>query len=65
MAEFNLSRADHVALSLIAEGRTNSEIASAMGLTPTAVRTLLSEICLVIGARSRAELSIYARDRQV
>ncbi len=49
------------ALSELAHGRSNKEIAYALGLAPTTVATLLARAGRKLGARSRVELVRHAR----
>lgn len=47
-------------LRLIAQGRSNPEIAQTLVLTPTTVRTYVSRILAKLGARDRAQLVVIA-----
>lgn len=49
------------ALTELGHGRSNKEIAYALGLAPTTVATLLSRAARKLGARSRVELVRHAR----
>ncbi|MGE3077090.1 MAG: LuxR C-terminal-related transcriptional regulator [Dehalococcoidia bacterium] len=48
--------AEKIALRWLLSGMTNREIAGAMGLTPDAIRVMLSEVAAVLGVASRSEL---------
>jgi DNA-binding NarL/FixJ family response regulator len=50
-------------LSLVAQGRTDAEIASALGLTRNTVRNHVARVYGKIGAHNRSEAVIWARER--
>ena len=47
-------------LQLLAAGRSNKEIAIALGLSPATVKTHVSQIIATIGAANRAEATARA-----
>ncbi|MEB4616330.1 response regulator transcription factor [Leucobacter sp. M11] len=55
-----LTARERETLLLIAEGRSNAEIAEALFLTATTVRTYVSRILTKLGARDRAQLVVAA-----
>lgn len=55
-----LSEQDSELLRLIARGRTNSEIAQDLGLTPATVKTYVSRLFTKIGARDRTHAVVLA-----
>ena len=50
-------------LYLVAQGRTNREIAERMGRTPTAVKALLQRMYMRLWIPNRVALAGYARSR--
>ena len=52
-----LTEAEHRIATLVAEGRTNREVAAALFLTEHSVETALTRIYRKLGVRSRAELA--------
>lgn len=58
-----LTRREAEVLGMVAEGRTDGDIASQLGLTRNTVRNHLARIYAKIGAHSRSEAVIWARKR--
>lgn len=56
----NLKACDWEVLRLLATGRTNKEIGSALGVTEKTVRQRLTEIFASIEVRNRTEAALYA-----
>lgn len=48
-------------LSLLEEGRTNAELAAAMGVAPATVKTMLERLYQRAGVANRVELLAWAR----
>ncbi len=44
---------------LVASGRSNAEIADALGLRPTTVEGHIAGACALLGLRSRTELALF------
>lgn len=55
-----LTARERETLALIGQGRSNDEIAAALFVTPTTVRTYVSRILTKTGARDRAQLVVIA-----
>lgn len=55
-----LSARQRETLALIAQGRSNDEIAASMFVTPTTARTYVSRLLAELGARDRAQLVVIA-----
>ena len=53
----NLSETERQIADLVAEGRTNKEVAAALSLSPKTVEWNLSKVYAKLGVRSRAELA--------
>ena len=51
-------------LFLVAQGRTNREIAERIGRTPTAVKALLQRMYMRLWIPNRVALAAYARSRR-
>ena len=49
---------------MVSEGLTNAEIAVVIGLSSHAIRTMLGEICLTLGLRTRREVIAFASGRR-
>lgn len=58
-----LSRRELAVLERVAEGRTNEEIAEALGLSPLTVKKHLERMSLKLGAANRAALVALAWQR--
>jgi DNA-binding NarL/FixJ family response regulator len=56
----HLTTREHETLVLIGQGLSNTEIAAALFVTPTTVRTYVSRILTKLGARDRAQLVVVA-----
>jgi len=56
----NLSQQEKHVLALVAEGKTNREIAEALFLGEGTVRNYVSSILSKLGVRNRAEAAAYA-----
>lgn len=56
----HLTAREHETLLLIARGLSNAEIAAALFLTPTTVRTYVSRILSKLAARDRSQLVVIA-----
>lgn len=61
--ESGLTDREHEVLRLIAEGRTNAEIADALVVGETTVKTHVHHILAKLGARDRAHAIVLARQR--
>ena len=57
----NLSETERQIADLVAEGRTNKEVAAALSLSPKTVEWNLSKVYVKLGVRSRAELASRRR----
>jgi DNA-binding CsgD family transcriptional regulator len=57
----NLSETERQIADLVAEGRTNREVAAALSLSPKTVEWNLSKVYAKLGVRSRAELASRRR----
>jgi DNA-binding NarL/FixJ family response regulator len=55
---WNLSEDDWRLARLVANGRSNREIARALSLHPGAIQTRLSQLYLQLGVASRTELAV-------
>ena len=55
-----LTPAQHKVLGLLAEGRTDLEIAQALGRSPSTVKTHLAGIRNVFQVRNRVEVVLFA-----
>ena len=53
----DLTEAENLIAGLVAEGRTNREVAAALFLTEHSVETTLTHVYRKLGVRSRAELA--------
>jgi DNA-binding CsgD family transcriptional regulator len=53
----DLTEAESLIAGLVAEGRTNREVAAALFLTEHSVETALTPVYRKLGVRSRAELT--------
>ena len=53
----DLSETERQIAELVAEGRTNKEVAAALSLSPKTVEWNLSKVYAKLGVRSRAELA--------
>ncbi len=63
IAEFaELTRRERAVLDGVARGRANAEIAEHLSLSPKTVRNHVSNICGKLGATSRAQLIVQARE---
>ena len=51
-------------LYLVSQGRTNREIATRLGRTPTAIKALLQRMYLRLWIPNRMALAAYARTRR-
>ena len=60
-----LTRAQRRVLALIAEGRTNGEIAERLGLTMGTVKNVVSEVYARLGVRDRVEAVLKVRRGEV
>ena len=59
-----LEQIEEELLYLVAQGRTNREIAERLGRTPTAVKALLQRMYLRLWIPNRVALAGYARSRK-
>ena len=59
-----LNKREEQIVRMIAEGLSNSEIHTALGLSPRTVKNHLFNICNKLGISNRAELQIYALGRR-
>jgi DNA-binding NarL/FixJ family response regulator len=57
-----LTRREAEVLTLLAEGKTNKEIAAELVLSPATVERHVANLYRKIGARRRAEATVYALD---
>lgn len=64
MAE-RLTRREQEVAALVATGRTNGQIAAALGVSPTTAKWYISEILRKLGFTSRVQVGIYARDHHL
>jgi DNA-binding NarL/FixJ family response regulator len=48
--------------ALVAEGRTNSQVAQSLGVSPTTAKWHVSQILHKLGLRGRVQLALYARE---
>jgi DNA-binding CsgD family transcriptional regulator len=60
---FGLTSREHDVLRLLAQGKSNPEIADALFIGRGTVRTHVSNILAKLGARTRTEASMVARER--
>jgi DNA-binding NarL/FixJ family response regulator len=58
-----LSARERQLLGHLAQGRSNAQIATAMGLSKATVRNYLSRVYDKLGVSSRAEAIVWARQR--
>jgi DNA-binding NarL/FixJ family response regulator len=54
-----VSAAEQRVLSLVSRGRTNKEIAAALGLSPATIKRHIEKILTKLGLRNRVELAIH------
>jgi DNA-binding NarL/FixJ family response regulator len=55
-----LTEREHQIVALVAEGHSNREIATRLGLSPQTVKNQLSVILDKVGLTSRVQLAVYA-----
>ena len=64
-ASAELTKRERDILGLLAQGRSNRDIAAALGLTTTTVRNYVSDVYRKIGVHSRTQALLWARARGV
>jgi DNA-binding NarL/FixJ family response regulator len=60
-----LTRRERAVLARVATGKTNAEIADAMGLAHNTVKAYLQSLMRKLGARNRIEALAYARSHGI
>lgn len=63
-ARFGLSRQERTITRLLARGRSNAEVASALGISPHTARRHTERIFSKLGVRSRAEIARRLQERE-
>jgi len=61
-ADFELTRRERAVLELVAQGQSNVEIAQSLEIRPKTVRNHVSNITGKLGAHTRSQLIVQARD---
>ena len=64
-ASAGLTKRERDILGLLAQGRSDRDIAASLGLTATTVRNYVSDVYRKIGVHSRTEALLWARARGV
>jgi DNA-binding NarL/FixJ family response regulator len=54
-----ITAAEQRVLSLVSRGKTNKEVAAALGISPATVKRHLEQIFSKLGLRNRVEAAIY------
>ncbi len=60
MARRNLTAAEKRVLNLVAQAKTNKEIAAALGVSPATVKRHLENVLRKLQLKNRVEAAIYA-----
>ncbi|WBL34949.1 helix-turn-helix transcriptional regulator [Tepidiforma flava] len=64
MAGCRLSAREAEVLGLVAEGRTNAEVAAMLGISPETVKTHVSRILAKLGVQSRHQAAAWWMKRR-